>query len=67
MGSEKPEDKSYFLFIIPNLISKSKKYYHLFKPKDIIIAEHYELSFSINNVGDKSFPGDGCFVEWAKI
>lgn len=44
------------LLIRPDLKSKSKRYY-LFKPKDIIVSEPYDLSLYITNIGDTKFPG----------
>ncbi len=44
------------LFIKPILKSKSKSFF-LFKPKEVIVAEPYELSLDIANLGNTKFPG----------
>lgn len=49
--------KFYHLLIIPKLISKSKRFYKIFKPKEIIESESYELSFIVFNIGNNYFPG----------
>lgn len=45
------------LLITYNIISKSKRFYYLFKPKEVVVAEPCEISFKIKNIGNKSFPG----------
>ena len=47
----------YKLFIRPILKSKSKRFYHIFKPKEIVVTQPYELSLYVANLGEAKFPG----------
>jgi len=47
----------YKLFIKPILKSKSKRFYYIFKPKEIVVTQPYELSLYVANLGEKKFPG----------
>jgi len=57
MNNEKTKDDAYQLFIRHNLISKAKRRFIFFKPKDIIVSEPYEINLLITNKGNKTFPG----------
>ena len=51
------ENNNYHLLLIPEFTSHSKRFYKLFKPRDIVEFEGYEICFKITNIGNKSFPG----------
>jgi hypothetical protein len=51
------KNHTHSLLIKPILKSKSKRYYHIFKPKEIVVAQPYELSLYVRNLGDLKFPG----------
>ena len=53
----KKTKRKYQLFITYNIISKSKRYFYIFKPKEIITTEPCEITFTIKNIGKKTFPG----------
>lgn len=45
------------LFIQTKIVSKSKKFYLFFKPKEVVVEEPFEITFILKNVGDVNFPG----------
>ena len=53
----KKTKRKYQLFITDNSVSKSKRFYHIFKPKDIVVGEVCEITFTIKNIGKEVFPG----------
>ena len=55
-NKEKLQDIHYLL-IRAKIVSKSKKFYLFFKPKEVVVAEPFEITFILKNVGDKNFPG----------
>lgn len=55
--SKKLTFESHELLIIPKVVSKSKKYFKIFRPKEIIALEPCDFSFKIKNIGKKDFPG----------
>jgi len=57
MSNDKSKNEYHHLLIIPKLESKSKKYYHLFKPKEIVVLQPFEFCFKIKNKGNIKFPG----------
>ena len=56
MNKTKPDDQ-YKLLITHELVSKSKKFYGLFKPKDMIVSQPCHIYFKIKNISDNDFPG----------
>ena len=53
----KKTERKYQLLITYNIVSKSKRYYYIFKPKEIINTEPCKITFNIKNIGKKTFPG----------
>ncbi len=57
MSSKKSDNDNHHLFITPQVFSKAKKYYFLFKPKEIVVSQPFEFCLEIKNIGNKLFPG----------
>lgn len=63
--SPKKSERECKLLITYDIVSKSKKFYHLFSPTDIIVDELCEIRFKIKNIGNKTFSGG--FITHLKI
>ena len=48
---------NYRLLITYKIISKSRRYYGVFKPGDVIVSQPCEIYLHIKNIGDSDFPG----------
>ncbi len=57
MNKVKSDFNTYKLLIVPKMISKSERYFRIFKPKEIIASQPCEIRFEIKNIGKNEFPG----------